>query len=134
MTDRIPHPGEQHPEEWREDLNPNANAGQNYGTAGTEASEQTRTMYDIKDLHNAFDGISDDELKRVPVLAPGTRLQQGATYIDLQTPDRAEFKALGAMEARDTNWYVPKSEVDYQVWNRLIGVTNPERLGEADEG
>jgi hypothetical protein len=37
------------------------------------------------------------------------------------------------MEVGPDNWYVPKSEVDYQLWNRLIGVTSPERLGDADE-
>jgi hypothetical protein len=37
------------------------------------------------------------------------------------------------MEAGPENWYVPKSEIDYQLWNLLIGVDNPERLGRADE-
>ena len=35
--------------------------------------------------------------------------------------------------AGPANWYVPKTEVDYQLWNRLIGVHNPERLGLAGE-
>ena len=30
-------------------------------------------------------------------------------------------------------WIVPKHGVDYQLWNRLIGVDNPERTGEASE-
>jgi len=38
------------------------------------------------------------------------------------------------MEAGPNNWYVAKSETDYQLWNRLIGITNAERLGDADEG
>jgi hypothetical protein len=29
---------------------------------------------------------------------------------------------------------VPKSAVNYQLWNALIGVDNPERLGFADDG
>jgi hypothetical protein len=28
---------------------------------------------------------------------------------------------------------VPKSAVGYQLWNRLIGVRNPERIGQASE-
>jgi len=40
---------------------------------------------------------------------------------------------MGSMEAGSDNWYVPKTEVDYQLWNRLTGVQNPERLGEANE-
>jgi hypothetical protein len=75
----------------------------------------------------------DDELKPIPIVPPGTRLEQGATYVDLQDPRLDEFTATGDMAAGPNNWYVPKSDVDYQLWNRLIGVVNPERLGEADE-
>ena len=134
MTDnRTSHAGEQHPEEWRRDLNPDPMAGQNYNGLGTEAERTVRTAADVKDLHRALDDFSDDELEGIPILAPGSRLQQGATYIDLATPDRREFKATGNIEAGRDNWFVPKDLVDYQVWNKLIGVTNPERLGEASE-
>ncbi len=133
MTDKTPHAGEQHPEEWRQDLNPDANAGQNYGGAGAQSDPNIGTAYDITESHNVLQEFSDDELKGIPVLPQGSRLRQGATYIDLQAPDRQEFTATGDMEAGPGNWFVPKSQVDYQLWNRLIGVTNPERLGEADE-
>ena len=84
-------------------------------------------------VHRQFHGFSDDELKRIPLLPQGTRLEQGATYVDLNDPQLREIKALGSMKAGQYNWYVPKSEVDYQLWNRLIGITNPERLGDANE-
>jgi hypothetical protein len=35
------------------------------------------------------------------------------------------------MTASSENWYVPKSGVDYELWNRLIGIQNPERLYQA---
>ncbi len=38
-----------------------------------------------------------------------------------------EFKATSGMEAG--RLIVPKSEVDYQLWNRLRGVTDPARTG-----
>lgn len=133
MTQKGFHAGEQHPEEWRQDLSPDANAGLNYGQSGQNAEINAPTAYDIPELHRSLDGFTDDELKRVPVLPVGTRLEQGAVYIDLQKPDRAEFKALGNMEAAQGNWFVPKSAVDYVVWNKLIGVDNPERLDQADE-
>jgi len=44
-----------------------------------------------------------------------------------------EFKARADMVAGNDNWYVPKSEVNYQLWNRLIGVQNSERTGDADD-
>jgi hypothetical protein len=133
MQEKSFHAGEQHPEEWRRDLNPDANAGVNYGQSGQDAVQDARTGYDIKELHDALPDFSSDELKQIVVLPAGTRLLQGATYIDLRTPDRREFKATGDMEAGPGNWMVPKSEVDYQTWNKLIGVTNPERIGEADD-
>ncbi|HEX6511421.1 MAG TPA: hypothetical protein VF157_03920 [Chloroflexota bacterium] len=74
--------GIQHPDAWREDLNPNAEPGVNAGPTGR----------------------------------------------------RGDFTATGHMEAEPGGWFVRKDSVDYQLWNRLIGVTNPERLGQASGG
>jgi hypothetical protein len=131
MTEKQFRPGEQHPEEWRRDLNPHPQAGQNYGGAG--ALSNAPTAYEVKGVHRQFHGFTDDELKRIPIVPPGTRLEQGAVYVDLQDPLLREFKATGDMEAQANSWYVPKSEVDYQLWNRLIGIANPERLGDTDD-
>ena len=78
-----------------------------------------------------LEGITNDGLKSITVLWPGTRLEQGATYIDLHDPQRREFTATADMEAGRDNWYVAKHDVDYELWNRLIGIKNPERLYEA---
>lgn len=131
MTEKQPQPGQQHPEEWRRDLNPNARAGQNDG--GDQQLSNAPTAYEVKGVHRQFHGFSDDELKRIPIVPSGTRLQQGAVYVDLQDESLSEFKATGDMTVGPGNWYVPKDEVDYQLWNRLIGVTNPERLGNSDD-
>ena len=121
-------------EYWREDLNPDFQAGVNVGMEGPHPEKgNVDTAHDIKDLHRKLQGFEDDDLKAIPVLPSGARLEQGATYIDLREDEPEEFTARGDMEAGPGNWYVPKSEVDYQIWNRLIGVENPERLGEADE-
>jgi hypothetical protein len=133
MPEKLFRPGEQHPEPWRQDLNPDAMAGQNVGLAGPHPEDDARTAYDIKAAHDYLAGFTDDELKLIPVLPEGSRLEQGATYIDLRDPGRRELTAMGYMEAGPENWYVPKTEVDYHLWNRLIGVQNPERLGIADE-
>ncbi|MEW6301331.1 MAG: hypothetical protein AB1671_26960 [Thermodesulfobacteriota bacterium] len=123
------HTGERHPEQWRRDLNPNAMAGQNLGAAGPHPEKQGPTAYDFKPLHHSLRDFADDELKRIRILPAGTRLEQGATYFDLKNPSRGEFTATGGMEVGPEDWCVAKSEVDYHLWNRLIGVTNPERLG-----
>src|SRR2546430_1403769 len=83
-------PGEQHPEAWRKDLNPNAMAGQNVGLDNPHPEQTARTAYDVKEAHRQLEGITDDALKQIPVLGPGARLEQGATYIDLRDPRRRE--------------------------------------------
>jgi len=133
MTEKEFQPGSQHPEEWQHDLNPNAMAGQNAGQDLSQSAEDAPTAYDLKEIHRQFHGFSDDELKRVAIVPRGSRLKQGATYVDLQDPGLREFTATAGMEAGPNNWYVAKSETDYQLWNRLIGITNAERLGDADE-
>jgi hypothetical protein len=132
MPDKATERQEAENEYWELDLNPERGAGQNVGLEGPhpEKDEGVRTAYDLKPLHRRLEGYTDDELKGIPVLNPHTRLEQGATYIDLRDDQPQEFTARGYMEASDGNWFVPKSEVDYQLWNRLIGVDNPERLGE----
>jgi len=123
-------PGEQHPPEWREDLNPDALAGQNYGRAGEEPRQARLSAHDFKGLHNRLQEFNDDELRQIVVLEAGARLEQGATYIDLARESPREFTATGGMEAAAGECIVPKKEVDYRTWNRLIGVRNPERTGE----
>ena len=133
MPDKNWRPGEQHPEAWREDLNPDVMAGQNIGLAGPHPETDARTAYDVKAAHRRLHDLTDAELKQIPILPRGSRLEQGATYLDLRDPEPREFTATGDMEAGPGNWYVPKSAVDHQLWNRLIGVEHPERLGLADE-
>jgi len=127
---------EQHPDEYQYDLNPEGGAGMNVGLTGQhpEKASGIRTAYDEKEVHRRLQGLTDDELKQIPILPLGSRLEQGATYIDLSVKQPREFTARSDMEAGPKNCYVPKTEVDYQLWNRLIGVDNPERLGLADEG
>jgi hypothetical protein len=120
---------DKHPEEYERDLNPDAMAGQNIGDAEAQPSKRGRTAYDVKEAHNRLQNLSDDELKQIRILPEGSRLEQGATYIDLKDPERREFTATGDMEAGPDNWYVAKKDVHYNLWNLLIGVDNPERLG-----
>jgi hypothetical protein len=133
MPNKLPDPAAQHPEPWRQDLNPAPFAGQNVGVANPHPEQGGRTAYDVKDAHRRLRDFRDDELQQIPVLAAGSRLEQGATYVDLHDLERGEFTAMGNQEAEHGTWYVPKSAVDYQLWNRLIGVENPERTGEADD-
>jgi hypothetical protein len=132
MTSRIYHPERKHPGTAQEDLNPDAQKGQNYGLVGPHPEkdpDRYRTAYDVKEVHHLLRELTDDLLKHIPILPPGSRLEQDATYLDLKNPTRREFKATGDMEAGPDDWYVPKSEVDYQLWNRLRGITELARTG-----
>jgi bacillopeptidase F (M6 metalloprotease family) len=111
-------------DEWDRDLHPHSEE-QQPEKAGLNA-------YEIKELHSLLEDYTDDELKQITVLPSGSRLKQGSKYINLKDPARQEFMAMGAIEAEANGWYVPKTEIDYQLWNRLTGVENPERLGEAN--
>jgi len=121
-------PGQQHPDGWRDELNPNRMAGQNVGLDNPHPEQASRTAYDVKDAHRLLSDMTDVALKQIPVLPVGVRLEQGATYMDLH--DRREFTATGDMSVGEDNWYVPKDAVDYALWNRLRGVTDAQRLDE----
>jgi hypothetical protein len=120
-----------HPDEYQQDLNPNAMAGQNIGLPGSHVEKRARTMHDIKDLHARFRDWPDEDLQQVPVLPAGSRLEQGATYIDLNEPEPREFTATGDMQAATHQHVVAKSSVPYEVWNRLLGLENVVRTGVA---
>ena len=133
--------GEPHPTDWKDipaeqkaDLHPDFMAGQTADGGELEPGRFGLTAYDIKDLQRgALRELTDEQLKEIPVVPVGSRLRQGATYLDLNDPQRRPFTAMGAMVAVEDNYYVPKDDIDYTLWNRLTGVTNPERLDIADE-
>jgi hypothetical protein len=131
MPDRRVLPGDQHPERYRHDLNPDPTAGQNHGLHTSDALGPS--AYDVKGVHQTWRDLSNADLKQLSILPEGTRLRQGAVYLDLNDPARGEIKALGNMEAGPENRYVAKDAVPYDLWNALIGVDTPERLGVADE-
>lgn len=108
-------------DEWQHDLNPDPMAGQNHGIDGSIVELEAPNAFDLKEVHQHLSRFSSDELRRIKVLPTGVRLKQGATYIDLNDPERKEFTAMGNQEAGADNWYVPKTEVDYELWNRLTG-------------
>lgn len=129
MTHERFRPGVAEPEEWKKDLNPDFLAGENYGVLGPQPEKAGLTADSIKGLHSRLQGFGDEDLKQITIVPQGSRLAQGATYIDLRDPHPREFTATADMSADSGHWYAPKSEIHYTIWNRLIGVANPERTG-----
>ena len=126
-------PQQPHPDEWEHDLNPDFMAGMNAGLAGPHHEQAAFIAYEIKELHDKLSDLNKDELWQIVVLPEGARLEQGAKYLDLNDPQRREFTATANMAAGPDNYYVPKKAIDYQLWNRLTGVQNRERLGEGNQ-
>lgn len=130
MTQKVYDPGDKHPPKYQHDLNPDPAAGINHGNVGPHPEKHARRMaVDVKQVHGLLKDMTNDDLKQIPILDAGSRLEQEATYIDLADPDRKEFTARGDMAAGPDSLIVPKTEVDYQLWNRLRGVTDPARTG-----
>src|SRR5215211_6302993 len=59
--DRRVLPGDQHPERYRHDLNPDPTAGQNHGLY--QSGERGPSAYDVKDVHQTWRDLSDADLK-----------------------------------------------------------------------
>lgn len=115
---------EETPDEHEADLHGTDRAGQHAG-----ASEpQTISADGIKEIYDLLPDFPKDTLRQIQVVATGERLEQGAVYCDLRDPERREFRAMGGTTAEPNNLYVSKSGTDYPLWNRLIGVDNPDRI------
>jgi hypothetical protein len=117
-------------DEFDQDLHPNPMAGQNISAEGEHPEQFGRTAKDVKQLHARYREWSDADLAQVPILPDGSRLEQGATYMDL-AGDAAEFTATGDISVQPGQCVVAKTAVPYQVWNRLLGIQNVARTGVA---
>lgn len=106
---------EQHPDEYVEDLNPDHEAGENHPPSRYE----TQRASEIKEIMERYPELHDDVLRQIPVIVEGSRLEQGATYLDLRYPERGPFRAMGYDRAGAEHWYVAHSDVDHELWNRL---------------
>jgi hypothetical protein len=88
---------------------------------------------DDKALHERLSELTGEELSRLQVLEPGTRLEQGGTYVDLNRLSEGPFKALGGHEATERDRYVSKRDADYELWNRLVGEDSDPQIERPSE-
>jgi hypothetical protein len=103
-------------EEFAADLAPATPARELHGHA-----DESIPAVDDKVLHEQLPNLSNDLLARLTIVERGARLEQGGTYLDLNDRARGPFTALGGQEAGPRNRYVAKKDVDYEVWDRLVG-------------
>ena len=115
---------------YTEDLVPDNLAGEDHGEGISQ--EVGLSAYDVKELYGKLGDLTNDELKNVPIVPIGSRLEQGAKYLDLAHLDQDEFTATAGMLADEGHYYVPKKATDYLLWNRLNQVSNSARLDESN--
>lgn len=127
MAQDKPQTDDEHPPRYERDLEPDHMAGQNLGEQSADEEPGARTAADIKELVARMQDFTRDELREIPVLQTGTRLQQGATYLRVDEPSSDPFTATGDMVATEDEWLVPKRSVPHTLWNRLLGRTDPDR-------
>ena len=100
-----------------DDLHRTDRAGQHAGAA----THETRSAFDVKELHDKLPDVSKADMKSLPLIQAGERLQQGAVYCNLNDIAAGPFTAMGGQEAGPDDYFVAKSELDYELWNRLTG-------------
>ena len=128
-----PQEQEKHPPEWRDDLNPARMEGQNIGASSKRNDSVARTAADIDVLAGRLDGFTRDELSEIPIVPAGTKLKQGAVYLDMRIPSPVPFTATADITATEMNYYAPKAEIPYELWNRLVAALGPAPMGEASK-
>jgi predicted nucleic acid-binding Zn-ribbon protein len=118
------------PAEFEQDLTANNLAGEDNSVSNP--TRYAHTAAEFKEMHSVtLADLTNDELEYVQIVPEGTRLQQGAKYIDLHHLEQGEFTATSEMVASPTNAYVSKKDTDYVLWNRLNQVDTPARLDES---
>lgn len=130
-AERQPEPHPTRVDDYEEDLRPENFKGANYGLL-SEPQDIGLRASDIKELYDRLADLPNAELRSIVIVPVGEHLEQGAKYIDLLQREQGEFVATADMIADEGHYYVPKSQTDYIIWNRLNHVSNPARLDEAE--
>lgn len=129
-----PQEQQKHPTEWSGDLNPNRMEGQNIGPSSKRDDLRANNAADIDVLAGRLNDFSRDELSQIPIVPTGTKLKQGAVYLDMRIPASVPFTATADIKATEMNHYAPKAEIPYDLWDRLVAALEPARMGEASKG
>ena len=68
-----------------------------------------------------------DELSQIPIAPAGTALKRGAVYLDLRIAVPVPFAATADIKATEMNYYAPKADIPYQLWDRLVAAWDRRR-------
>ncbi len=88
------------------------------GVLPREDPNGTLRAADIKQVYDLLPEWHKDEVARLRVVPPSTRLNSGDIFIDLRNPAAGELVAHGE-ETVGEELLVPKHDTDYEIWNKL---------------
>jgi hypothetical protein len=109
-----------------EDLSANDRAGMNHDMEGQHPEWKGRSGASIKELHTRLADLTNDELEQLTILPTGSRLKQGAKYLELEHLDQGEFVATARMSVESEQQLIAKHDTDYLLWDRLSGFAEDE--------
>jgi hypothetical protein len=81
-----------------------------------------------KRVGKLLSNLTDDMLARLSILEPGTPLEQGGVYLDLNDLERGPFKAIGGQEVGSKDRIIAKKMTDYELWNEIAGRDDEARI------
>lgn len=87
---------------------------------------------DDKEVGRLLPDLTDDQLSRLSILKPGTPLEQGSIYLDLNDRQAGPFKAIGGQGAGTRARIIAKSMTDYELWNEIAGRDDEPTLERPD--
>jgi hypothetical protein len=108
-------------------LNPERMGGQNIGASSKRNDPGARTAADIDVLAGRLSDFTRDELSQIPITPAGTKLKQGAVYLDMRIPAAVPFAATADIKATEMNYYAPKADIPYQLRDRLVAAWGRRR-------
>jgi hypothetical protein len=82
-----------------------------------------------KHLADAFPELNQGDLAQLALLAPGTPLEQGSVYLDLNNRAAGPFKAIGGQEVGNSQHIIAKKTTSYELWNRVAGIDDSPGAG-----
>jgi hypothetical protein len=108
------------------DLTANDRAGMNQGMEEQHPEWYGRFCASAKELHARLADLTNNQLKQVTILPEGSRLKQGAQYLDLEHLDQGELVATAGMSVESGLQLIAKHDTDYLLWDQLAGVAQTE--------
>ena len=93
----------------------------NQSNRNTDARGTLVSSQQEEEQHPWAAGLNDDELAHMPYLDPGTLLEQGGSYLDLNQLNGGPFTPSGSQTVGEGDRIIAQRDVDPELWGKLVG-------------